>query len=319
MKILVTGGAGFIGSHVADAYIEMGHEVVIVDNLSMGRVENINPKAHFVKMNIQDDQILKLFESERFDVVNHHAAQMDVRLSVADPIYDANNNIIGTINLLQAAVKTGVKKFIFISSGGAIYGEQDYFPADEDHPTRPVSPYGITKLTGEKYLYFYHYVYGIQFVVLRYGNVYGPRQNPKGEAGVVAIFTSRMLNSGQPIINGNGLQTRDYVFVGDVVDANVKALNYDQCDYFNIGTGIETTVNELFHKLRHLTNANVEEVHGPAKSGEQLRSVLSIEKAQRLLQWRPKVSLEEGLVRTVEFFKSNFKNDESESSRKPIR
>lgn len=305
MKILVTGGAGFIGSHVADAYIEMGHEVVIVDNLSMGRVENINPKAHFVKMNIQDDQILKLFESERFDAVNHHAAQMDVRLSVADPIYDANNNIIGTINLLQAAVKTGVKKFIFISSGGAIYGEQDYFPADEDHPTRPVSPYGITKLTGEKYLYFYHYVYGIQFVVLRYGNVYGPRQNPKGEAGVVAIFTSRMLNGSQPIINGNGLQTRDYVFVGDVVDANVKALNYDQCDYFNIGTGIETTVNELFHKLRHLTHANVEEVHGPAKPGEQLRSVLSIEKAQRLLQWRPQVSLEEGLARTVEYFRSN--------------
>ncbi|MDZ7331911.1 MAG: GDP-mannose 4,6-dehydratase [candidate division KSB1 bacterium] len=319
MKILVTGGAGFIGSHVADAYIKMGHEVVIVDNLSMGRVENVNPQAHFVKMNIQDDQILKLFESERFDVVNHHAAQMDVRLSVADPIYDANNNIIGTINLLQAAVKTGVKKFIFISSGGAIYGEQDYFPADENHPTRPVSPYGITKLTGEKYLYFYHYVYGIQFVVLRYGNVYGPRQNPKGEAGVVAIFTSRMLNGSQPIINGNGLQTRDYVFVGDVVDANVKALSFDQCDYFNIGTGIETNVNELFHKLRHLTNANVEEVHGPAKPGEQMRSVLNIEKAQRLLQWRPQVSLEEGLARTVEYFKSNFKNDESKSSRKPIR
>ncbi len=306
MKILVTGGAGFIGSHVADALIDQGHEVVIVDNLSMGRIENVNPRARFVKMNIQDDQILKLFEDERFDVVDHHAAQMDVRLSVADPIYDANNNIIGTINLLQAAVKTGVKKFIFISSGGAIYGEQDYFPADEEHPTRPVSPYGITKLSGEKYLYFYHHVYGIQFVVLRYSNVYGPRQNPKGEAGVVAIFTSRMLNGGQPIINGDGLQTRDYVFVGDVVSANLKALSYDQCDYFNIGTGIETNVNELFHKLRHLTNANVEEVHGPAQPGEQLRSVLNIDKAQRLLQWRPQVSLEQGLAITVDYFKNEY-------------
>ncbi len=306
MKILVTGGAGFIGSHVADAYIEMGHEVVIVDNLSMGNIANVNPSARFVKMNIQDEQILDLFKSERFDVVNHHAAQMDVRLSVADPIYDANNNIIGTINLLQAAVKTGVKKFIFISSGGAIYGEQDYFPADEDHPTRPISPYGITKLSGEKYLYFYHHVYGIQFVVLRYSNVYGPRQNPKGEAGVVAIFTSRLLNGGQPIINGDGLQTRDYVFVGDVVSANIKALNYDHCDYFNIGTGIETNVNELFAKLRHLTNANVEEVHGPAQPGEQLRSVLNIAKAQRLLQWRPQVSLEEGLARTVEYFRNYY-------------
>lgn len=306
MKILVTGGAGFIGSHVADALIEQGNEVVIVDNLSMGRIENVNPRARFVKMNIQDDQILKLFEDERFDVVDHHAAQMDVRLSVANPIYDANNNIIGTINLLQAAVKTGVKKFIFISSGGAIYGEQDYCPADEEHPTRPVSPYGITKLSGEKYLYFYHHVYGIQFVVLRYSNVYGPRQNPKGEAGVVAIFTSRMLNGGQPIINGDGLQTRDYVFVGDVVSANLKALSYDQCDYFNIGTGIETNVNELFHKLRHLTNANVEEVHGPAQPGEQLRSVLNVEKAQRLLQWWPQVSLEEGLAITVDYFKNEY-------------
>lgn len=303
MKILVTGGAGFIGSHVADAFIEQGHEVVIVDNLSMGRLENVNPAARFIKMNIQNPEIMELFEKEHFEVVNHHAAQMDVRLSVADPIFDANNNIFGTINLLQAAVKNGVKKFIFISSGGAIYGEQDYFPADEEHPTRPLSPYGITKLTGEKYVQFYHHVYNLKFVILRYANIYGPRQNPKGEAGVVAIFSSRMLTGEQPVINGNGLQTRDYVFVGDVVNANLKAIDYHDNDYFNIGTGIETDVNELFQRLNHLTNANAKEVHGTAQPGEQLRSVLNIDKAKRLLNWIPQVSLEEGLAQTVEYFK----------------
>lgn len=303
MKILVTGGAGFIGSHVADAYIELGHEVVIVDNLSMGNRNNVNPRARFYQMNIQDPEIFELFASERFDVVNHHAAQMDVRLSVADPIFDATNNIIGTINLLQAAVKNNVRKFIFISSGGAIYGEQDYFPADEEHPTRPLSPYGITKLTGEKYLYFYHHVYGLNYVILRYANIYGPRQNPKGEAGVIAIFTSKLLTGQQPIINGEGTQTRDYVYVGDVVAANVNALNYQGNDYFNIGTGKETTVNELFKRLNHLINARAQEVHGPAQPGEQLRSVLNHAKAQRLLHWSPQVNLDQGLLKTIEFFK----------------
>ncbi|UCE05764.1 MAG: GDP-mannose 4,6-dehydratase [bacterium] len=303
MKILVTGGAGFIGSHVADEFIKQGHEVVIVDNLSMGRLENVNLRARFIKMNVQDPEILELFEKEKFDVVNHHAAQMDIRLSVDDPIYDANNNIIGTINLLQTSVKNGVKKFIFISSGGAIYGEQDYFPADEQHPTRPLSPYGITKLTGEKYVFFYQYVYNLKLVILRYANIYGPRQNPKGEAGVVGIFSSRMLTGEQPIINGNGLQTRDYVYVGDVVTANLKALDYSDNDYFNIGTGIETNVNELFRRLNHLTHAGTEEVHGPAQPGEQLRSVLDIEKAKKLLDWTPQVTLDEGLTKTVEYFK----------------
>ena len=307
MKILVTGGAGFIGSHVADAFIDQGHEVVIVDNLSMGRMENVNPRAKFVKMNIQDAEIVELFEKEKFDVVNHHAAQMDVRLSVADPIFDANNNILGTINLLQAAVKNGVKKFMFISSGGAIYGEHDYFPADEEHPTRPLSPYGITKLTGEKYIHFYHHVYDLNFVILRYANIYGPRQSPTGEAGVVAIFSSRMLNGEQTTVNGDGLQTRDYVFVGDVVNANLKALDYDSNDYFNIATGIETDVNELFHQLNHLTNANAKDIHGPAQPGEQLRSVLNIQKAKKLLNWTPQVSVNEGLAQTVEFFKKYYK------------
>lgn len=307
MKILVTGGAGFIGSHVADAFIEQGHDVVIVDNLSMGNMDNVNPRARFVKLNIQDAEIFDLFEQEKFDVVDHHAAQMDVRLSVADPIFDATNNILGTINLLQASVKHGVKKFIFISSGGAIYGEHDYFPADEEHPTRPMSPYGITKLTGEKYLYFYNHVHNLNFVILRYANIYGPRQNPKGEAGVIAIFASRLLKSAQPIINGDGLQTRDYVYVGDVVSANVKALEYKKNDYFNIGTGIETNVNELFHHLNHLTNANAKEAHGQAQPGEQLRSVLNNQKAKDLLGWVPQVLLKDGLARTVNFFKNYFK------------
>ncbi|MCU0644063.1 MAG: GDP-mannose 4,6-dehydratase [bacterium] len=307
MKILVTGGAGFIGSHVADAFIEQGHDVVIVDNLSMGNMENVNPRARFVKLNIQEPQIFDLFEQEKFDVVDHHAAQMDVRLSVADPIFDATNNILGTINLLQAAVKHGVKKFIFISSGGAIYGEHDYFPADEEHPTKPLSPYGITKLACEKYLYFYHHVYQLNFVILRYANIYGPRQNPKGEAGVIAIFASRLLTGGQPMINGNGLQTRDYVYVGDVVRANLKALDYKGNDYFNIGTGIETDVNELFHQINHLTNANAKEAHGPAQPGEQLRSVLNNHKAKTILGWTPQVSLKEGLANTVEFFRNYFK------------
>jgi len=303
MKILVTGGAGFIGSHVVDAFIELEHEVVVIDNLSTGREENINPRAKFIKMNIEDPKLLEVFEIEKFDVVDHHAAQMDIRLSVADPVFDATNNILGTINLLQASVKTNVKKFIFISSGGAIYGEQDYFPADENHPTRPLSPYGITKLTGEKYLYFYANTYNLNFISLRYANIYGPRQNPKGEAGVVAIFASKFLAGDQPIINGDGKQTRDYVYVSDVVAANVKALDHENNDYVNIGTGKETDVNVLFHRINIICGGNGEEMHGPAKPGEQLRSVLNNKKAKELFNWEPQVSIEQGLAQTVEYFK----------------
>ncbi len=302
MKILVTGGAGFIGSNVVDAFIKQGHEVVIIDNMITGQKENINPKATFYKMDIRDEKVIEVFEKEKIDVVNHHAAQMDVRKSVDNPIYDAQNNILGTINLMQAAVKYNIKKFIFISTGGAVYGEQDYFPADEEHPTRPLSPYGITKLTGEKYLYFYAQTYGLKYVILRYANIYGPRQSPHGEAGVVAIFTTKLLAGEQPVINGDGKQTRDYVFVGDVVNANLKALTYEKNDYFNIGTGIETDVNEIFSHLNTLTESNVEEKHGIAKPGEQMRSVLNNAKAKKLLRWEPGVSLRDGLKQTVEFF-----------------
>jgi UDP-glucose 4-epimerase len=304
MKILVTGGAGFIGSHIVDAYLERGHEVVVVDDLSSGRKQNLNPKAQFYELKIQDTKVGELFAKHRFDVVNHHAAQMDVRRSVADPMFDAQTNVLGMLNLLQNCVQHGVNKFIFASTGGAIYGEQDYFPADENHPTWPISPYGITKLTGEKYLFYYKQVFNLQHIIFRYANVYGPRQNPHGEAGVVAIFSERLLSGGQPIINGDGRQTRDYVYVGDLVCANLMALDYDKSDVFNIGTGKETDVNELFHLIKKAAGSQAEEVHGPAKAGEQLRSCLSYEKAERILGWKPEVDLKQGLQMTVEFFKT---------------
>lgn len=304
MNILVTGGAGFIGSHVVDAYIDLGHNVIVIDDLSSGSLENLNPKAKFHLLDIRDDKVEEIFKSEKIDVVNHHAAQMNVRKSVEDPIFDADVNIIGSLKLLQYSVKYGVKKFIFASTGGAVYGEQDYFPADEEHPTRPLSPYGVAKLSVEKYLYFYEQVHGLKYVILRYANIYGPRQNPHGEAGVVAVFTSKMLKGEQPVINGDGLQTRDYTYVGDVVNANVLVLDYDKSDVFNIGTGIETDVNTLFHKLKTLTKANCEEFHGPPKAGEQRRSVISYEKIHKVLGWKPSLSLDEGLKVTVEFFKN---------------
>jgi UDP-glucose 4-epimerase len=305
LTILLPGGAGFIGSHVADAYIEAGHAVIIVDDLSTGSLKNVNPKARFCKLDIRGKELQKIFEQQKIDVVNHHAAQMDVRRSVDDPAYDASVNILGGLNLLENCKRFGVKKFIFASTGGAIYGEQDYFPADENHPVRPLSPYGITKLATEKYLYYYKEVFSIQYVSLRYANVYGPRQNPQGEAGVVAIFTSRMLAGQQPVINGDGKQTRDYTYVKDVVNANLAALTYNESDIFNIGTGIETDVNKLFTTLRTLTRSNSTEHHGPHKPGEQKRSVIDATKAKKILGWKPHYSLQEGLQETVEYFKTS--------------
>lgn len=304
MKILVTGGAGFIASQIADEYINEGHQIFILDNLTTGFEKNINLKAQFIREDICSSAIISLFEKEKFDVVNHHAAQIDVRKSVNDPVFDANTNILGTINLLQASIKTGVKKFIFASTGGAIYGEQEYFPADEKHPTNPVSPYGITKLTIEKYLYFYRNEYGLKYSILRYANVYGPRQNPFGEAGVVAIFTNKLLRNENPVINGNGKQTRDYVFVEDVVKANVIALNDNSSEIYNVGTGTETSVNELFLKLNKVAGNKAEEKHGPAPKGEQLRSVISSAKLFNRFKWKPSIKIDDGLQKTFNFFSS---------------
>jgi UDP-glucose 4-epimerase len=236
-------------------------------------------------------------------VVNHHAAQIDVRKSVDDPLFDANTNILGTINLLQACVKTGVRKFMFASTGGAVYGEQEYFPADEKHPTNPVSPYGITKLAIEKYLYFYKNEYGLKYTILRYANVYGPRQNPFGEAGVVAIFTSKLLKNENPVINGDGRQTRDYVFVADVVKANSLTLNDVNSEIYNVGTGVETSVNQLFDMLNKIAGGKAKEKHGPSPKGEQARSVITSEKLFKTFNWKPSVKIEDGLQRTFESFK----------------
>jgi UDP-glucose 4-epimerase len=303
MRILVTGGAGFIASHVADAFIAAGHDVSILDDLSSGRRENVNPKARFYQLDVQDPAVADVFRREQPGILCHHAAQMDVRRSVIDPTFDARVNILGLLNLMEHGRQHGLRRVLFSSTGGAIYGEQEAFPAPETHPTRPVSPYGVAKLTSEHYLFFYFVTYGISYAALRYANVYGPRQNPHGEAGVVAIFCEKLLRGEQPIINGDGAQTRDYVYVGDVVHANLAALDSDFVGAVNLGTGIETDVNTIFRLLARSCNSSALERHGPAKPGEQRRSVIDNALAQRVLQWQPQVSLEDGLRQTVAFFR----------------
>ncbi len=303
MKILLTGGAGFIGSHIADLYVAQGHDVIILDNLSTGVRENLNPQARFIEMDISDPAVDRVFAEGHFEVLNHHAAQIDVRISVNDPQLDARTNILGSLNLLECCLRHGVKKVQFASTGGALYGEQDYFPADEQHPIRPLSPYGIAKATIERYLYYYQQVQGLEYIALRYANVYGPRQNPHGEAGVVAIFCDRLLAGQQAVINGDGKQTRDYVFVTDVARANLLTLEPTLNTSINIGTGIETDVNAIFQVLNQAGNFGAPEIHAPAKKGEQMRSVIAWKKAQAVLGWQPEVRLEEGLTRTLAFFK----------------
>ena len=305
MRILITGGAGFIASHIADAYLAAGHDVTIVDNLSTGRAANLPAGATFIQADIRDaGAMARVFSSASFDLMSHHAAQMDVRKSVADPVYDASVNVLGVLTLLQECVRTGVRNVVFASSGGAIYGEQDTFPADETHPTRPISPYGVAKLTTEQYLFYYHAVFGLNAVCLRYANIYGPRQNPEGEAGVVAIFADRMFAGQEPVINGDGKQTRDYVFVGDVVRANMLASGRPGFTIFNVGTGRETDVNHLFRVIRDAVGSPAPEKHAEAKKGEQLRSVLSYNKINAELGWVPSVTLEDGLGRTVDHFRN---------------
>ena len=303
MTALVTGGAGFIGSHVADALLERGHDVDVLDNLSTGRPWKVPEGATLYELDVRSDAAAALMANRPYDVLIHHAAQMDVRRSVDDPMFDADVNVKGLLNLVEAGRANALEQVIFASTGGAIYGEPDYVPQDVSHPLRPVSPYGVAKLASEKYLQYYRHQYDLQTVALRYANVYGPRQNPHGEAGVVAIFAREMLEGGQPLINGEGTQTRDYVYVEDVVRANLEALHYDGSGTFNVGTGRETSVNELFRRMRDEVAAEVSEEHAPAKPGEQQRSVLGFEQSKDELGWAPQVSLDEGLARTVEWFR----------------
>jgi UDP-glucose 4-epimerase len=305
MNILVTGGAGFIGSHIVDAYIDSNHHVVVIDNMSRGRKEFINPKAVFHSISISDPQLASVIQNEKIEVINHHAAQISVSDSVKNPVKDAESNIIGTLQLLQNAVECGVDKFVFASTGGAIYGEQNYFPAQESHPQKPTSPYGLSKLSVEGYLRFYKEQYGLKSTVFRYGNVFGPRQNPNGEAGVVAIFYNRLLKGEAPIINGDGEQTRDYIFIKDVVRANLLALNLDDSDTFNVGTGQETSVNELTRLILKVTKSSIAAQHSKKNSFEQLRSCLDHTKLKKSVSWSPEFSLEEGLAETFIFFKNN--------------
>ncbi len=308
-KILVTGGAGFIGSHVVDLFISKGYEVVIVDDLSTGRASNLNPAAKFYKIDIRDPKIREIFEAERPDYVSHHAAQMDVRRSVAQPLFDADVNILGSINLIECAREFSVKHFVYISSGGAAYGEPERVPCVETDPINPICQYGASKHTVEHYLYMYHYNYGMNYTVLRYPNVFGPRQDPHGEAGVVAIFTGKML-LGEPVtINGDGEQTRDYVFVGECAYANYLAVTVDHASgIYNLGWGRPTSVNQIFTGLAEVTEYKLPANYGPAKVGETRHIYLDASKAKRELGWAPTRTLEEGLKETVEYFRTSEKS-----------
>ena len=301
---MVTGGAGFIGSHIVDRLVELGHKVAVVDDLSSGRKEYLNSQVHLYEIDITSPRLADVFDVERPQIVDHHAAQIQVQLSVREPIKDAQVNILGSLNLLENARRYGVEKVIFASSGGAIYGEPDYLPCDESHPIRPLSPYGASKYAVETYLQLYKQTYGLTYTILRYANIYGPRQDPYGEAGVVAIFAQAMLEGRVPTIYGSGDQERDFLYVGDVVGANLAAMSNGDGQAYNIGTGRSTSVNRIFHQLKDIIKYREDAVHGPSKPGEVFRTFLDISKAQEELGWRATISLEEGLRRTVDYFRA---------------
>jgi UDP-glucose 4-epimerase len=303
-KILVTGGAGFIGSHVVDLFVAQGYEVVIVDDLSTGRASNLNAAAKFYQVDIRSPQLREVFEAEKPDYVSHHAAQMDVRRSVAQPLFDADINILGSINVIETAKDFDVKRFIYISTGGAVYGEPESLPCDESHPINPICQYGASKHTVEHYLYMYHVNYGLKYTVLRYPNVFGPRQDPHGEAGVVAIFTGKMLAGEAVMINGDGNQTRDFVYVGDCAKANHLALTVDhQPGIYNLGWGRPTSINEICSVLVNITGYTLPVEYGAAKVGETRHIYLDASKIKKDLGWEPTITLEQGLEKTVDYFK----------------
>ncbi len=305
MRIAVTGGAGFIGSHVVDLYIKHNHQVFVIDDLSNGREENVNSKAEFFKEDIRNyEKIREIFKKVEPEVVNHHAAQIMITKSIENPSYDAEVNIIGTVNLLKLCVEFNVKKFIFASTGGAIYGNPDRIPADEDTFPSPLSPYGISKFSAERYVLFFEREFGIPSVILRYGNVYGPRQDPYGEAGVIAIFSKRILEKKPCIIYGNGNQTRDFVYVEDVAEVNLLALEKIKTGIYNVGTGKETSVNRIFEILKDI-EPSAQKEYAPARKGEVYRISLCIDRLSKSTGWKPACSIEEGIRKTFRYFKEN--------------
>lgn len=300
MRILVTGGAGFIGSNITEAFLVQGHEVAVVDDLSTGKTENLNPRAKFYHADIRDNAALaRVFDEFQPELISHQAAKADVRESLAKPQLYADVNIIGSLNLLENARRVGTKKIIYAGTGGATYGEPEVLPVREDHPVNPLDPYGASKHQVEHYLFLYQYNYGLKYTVLRYPNVYGPRQNPFGEAGVIAIFTYKMLNGETPTINGAGDRERDFCYVGDVAQANVLSLDKGDNQIYNIGSGIGININTVYEILQEATHFNQPAVHGPDKPGEVYKIYLDASKAKRELGWQATVSLPDGIHRTV--------------------
>ena len=305
MKILVTGAAGFIASHVADAYVKLGHEVVIVDDLSRGAKRNANPNCRFYQCDVRDrEAIEKIFRLEKPAIVNHHAAQMDVRRGVREPLFDAQVNILGSLNLIETSIANGVKRFVYAATAGAGYGEPKRMPVTEDDPVNPITPYGVSKHTVEHYLFTFRFLYGLEYVVLRYGNVYGPRQNSQGEAGVFAIFCEQMLAGIQPVIYGDGKKLRDYVYISDVAAANVAALKLGDNEIFNIASGVPTADLEVFDTLRDLLGKRMEPKYVARRPGEIDNICLDISKAKSLLKWEPRVTLSEGARLVAAYFRN---------------
>lgn len=305
-NILVTGGCGFIGSHTVDKLIEKGYNVFVIDNLSTGFIDNLNKKSIFFNVDIRDKEKMKeIFENYKFDYVFHFAAQINVRKSQEDPFFDIDVNIIGTLNLLENLKENKCKKIIFASTGGGIYGFTDILPTPENIEPYPVCIYGISKLTCEKLLYLYYLNYGIKFVALRYGNVYGPRQNYLSEAGVISIFISRILEGKECIIFGDGEQTRDFIYIDDVVEANISFINNEVTGIFNVGTEKETSVNRIYEIISKNINRECKKIYGQERKGEVKRSCLSIEKIHKIINWYPKVNIEDGIKKTIEWFVRN--------------
>lgn len=298
---MVTGGCGFIGSHIVDAYVEKGHDVVVIDNLSTGNIKNLNPRAKFYQEDINSD-LDKIFSMEKLELINHHAAQINVRTSVDDPMYDVRVNVLGTVNLLHFASKYGIKRFVYASSGGAVYGEPERYPINEGAPRNPLSPYGASKVAAEHYIITFARLYGVDYVILRYSNVYGPRQIIKSEAGVISIFINCIVRNEPCSIYGDGKQIRDYVYVGDVVAANVLALDCAP-NIFNIGTNVETSVNDLIDIFSEILNKEVAHQHAEPRPGEVQRNVLDCRHALSEIKWQPKTQLRDGIAKTFEHFK----------------